>query len=72
MSQLTSADSAKLAELQSLCDDCKDAIESQSDRELKNAMQQACDRCKSVRHLMPDLMELRLKTEAFVGSLQSA
>ena len=72
MFQLTSADKAKLAELQDLCDDCKEAINAQSDGDLKAAMQRACDRCKSVRLLVPELMALRQKTEVFVSDLKTA
>lgn len=72
MSQLTAADSMKLAELQDVCDKCKDAINAQSSSTLKHAMQDACEKCKHVRSLLPELMELRLQTEEFVHGLKSA
>lgn len=64
MSQLTPADNEKLAELQKLCDECKAAIESQNDAKLKKAMEEACDKCKGVRQLIPELMELEHRVEA--------
>ena len=72
MSHLSPADSMKLAELQDLCDDCKEAIDAQSSSDLKRAMQEACEKCQSVRSLVPELMELRLKTEEFVAELKQA
>ena len=72
MSQLSPTDSAKLAELQDLCDACKDAINAQSSSDLKRAMQEACEKCKSVRDLVPHLMDLRIQTEGFVAQLKQA
>jgi hypothetical protein len=69
---LTHADNQKLVELQTLCDECKDAINAQSPGALKNAMQDACEKCKSVRELVPELMELRQKTENFARTVKSA
>jgi hypothetical protein len=69
---LGNADTVKLAELQNLCDECKEAINAQSDSKLRSAMQDTCEKCKSVRNLMPELMELRLKTEALVRTHKSA
>lgn len=64
---LTHADSEKLSKLQALCDECKEAINAQSAGALKSAMQDACEKCKSVRNLVPELMELRQKTEALAA-----
>lgn len=69
---LTHADSQKLAELQTLCDECKEAIKSQSSGVLKSAMQDACEKCKSVRELVPELMELRQKVESVARTVKSA
>jgi hypothetical protein len=69
---LNPVDMSKLTELQQLCDECKDAIESQSAGPLKSAMEDACEKCRSVRHLIPELMALRQQTEIFAGTLKTA
>lgn len=46
-------------ELQSLCNDCKQAINEQKDEAIKQAMEKVCDKCKTVKAHVPELMELR-------------
>lgn len=72
MSQLSVDDREKIAELQQLCDECRQAIETQNDSKLKAVMQEACDKCRNVRLLVPELMELRRKAKAFTAELKSA
>ena len=59
MSQQLKAESFSLDELQSLCDDCKVAINEQKDEAIKQAMEKVCDTCKQVKTHVPELMELR-------------
>lgn len=68
---LSNSDQAKLNELDRLCAECKQAITEQPDSQLKAVMQEACDKCKSVRGIVPELMELRQQSEDFNRDMAS-
>ena len=59
MTRSLKAESFSLDELQSLCDDCKLAINEQKDKSIQVAMRKVCDTCKKVKAHVPELMELR-------------
>ena len=59
MTQQLKTKSFSLDELQSLCDDCKLAINEQKDEAIQVAMRKVCDTCKQVKAHVPELMELR-------------
>ena len=59
MNRQLKAESFSLDTLQSLCDDCKLAINEQKDEAIQVAMRKVCDTCRKVKDHVPELVELR-------------
>lgn len=59
MTQQLKSQGFSMGGLQSLCNDCKLAINDQKDEAIKEAMGKVCDTCKKVKAHVPELMELR-------------
>lgn len=54
-----------LIELQDRCDQCKEAITSESNVELRLGMQKVCEKCQKVRMSVPELVDLKRKLQSF-------